>query len=242
MNTFADHRLRMGAALGVAGLVVFAAAGCGGDATTPASAGSEAAPSTSTAKVLKGAKLRTLLLPAGAMPKGFQLSPDGVRNTGDAVAPPSRTAVAPGKVCGMLQQTSWTRVSGIDSATFAQNDFVDAGHTNQFAQEIESYHGDDAQKVMSGLRKAFAHCASFTDTSDGMRIKVKLVRSALPGAGDEGIKAVQTSPAWQGGMTYVAIRVGNSVVTAFYSSSHADKGAAAVKMAKKIAQNVRSAS
>jgi hypothetical protein len=242
MKTSADHRLRMGATLGVASLIVFAATGCGGGATTHGSAGSNAAPSPSTAKVLKGIKLRSLLLPASAMPKGFQLNPDGVRNTGDAVAPPSTTTVAPGKVCGMFQQTSWTRVAGIGSATFAQNDYGDADHTSQFAQEIETYHGDDAQKVMSGLRKAFAHCASFTDTSNGMRIKVKLVRSALPGAGDEGIKAVQTSSAWQGGMTYVAVRVGNSVVTAFYTSSHADKGAAAVNMAKRIAQNVQSAS
>ncbi|HEV7935069.1 MAG TPA: hypothetical protein VGP70_22510 [Actinomadura sp.] len=239
MNTSVDYRLRMGAALGVAGLIAFTATGCGGGATT---AGSGASPTTSTAKVLKGGKLRSLLLPVSAMPKGFQLSADGVRNTGDAVAPSSSTPVAPGKVCGMLRQTSWTRVSGIGNATFAQNDFMDAGHTNQFAQEIDTFHGDDAQKVMSGLRKAFARCATFTDKADGMTAKVKLVRSALPGAGDEGIKAVQTSPAWEGGMTMVAIRVGNTIVTAFYSSSHADKGAAGVGMAKKIAKNVQSAS
>lgn len=242
MNSSADYRLRMGAALGVASLIVFAATGCGGDATTHSSAGSEAAPATSTAKVLTGTKLQSLLLPASTIPKGFQLNTDGARNTGNAVAPPSSTAVAPGKICGMLEQTSWIRASGIGSAAFAQNDFGDAGHTNQFAQEIDTYHGDDAQKAMSGLRKAFAGCTAFTDKSNGMTARIKLVRSALPGAGDEGIKAVATSPAWQGGMTLVAIRVGSTVVTAFYSSSHKDKGAAAVRMAKRIAKNVQSAS
>lgn len=242
MNTSADHRLRMGAALGVTGLIVLAATGCGADATTHSSAGSNASPASTTAKVLTGTKLKSLLLPAGAMPKGFRLNADGVRDTGNADMPSSSAAVPPGKVCGMFEQTSWIRTSGIDSAAFAQNDFGDAGHTNQFAQEIDAYHGGDARAAMSGLRKAFAGCAAFTDKSGGTTAKVKLVSSALPGAGDGGIKAVATSPVWQGGTTLVAIRVGSAVVTAFYSSSHPDKGAAAVRMAKTIAKNVQSAS
>jgi hypothetical protein len=242
MNTPSNARLRMGAALGMAGLIVLAAGGCGGAANTHGSAGSEAVSAAPAAKVLTGAKLKSLLLPASAMPKGFRLNADGVRDTGDSVAPSSSSPVARGKVCGMLMQTSWIQAAGIGSATFAQNDYGNAGHTDQVAQEIDTYHGDDAQKTMSGLRKAFAGCTAFTDKSSGVTAQVKLVRSPLHGAGDEGIKVVGTSPTWQGGMTLVAVRVGNAVVTTFYSASGHDKGAAAVKMAESLAKKVQSAS
>ncbi|MCW2883209.1 MAG: hypothetical protein JWL58_71 [Streptosporangiaceae bacterium] len=241
MNASADNRLRMGAALGMAGLIVLTAGGCQGGSTS-GSAGSGAASTATGAKMLMGTKLNSLLLPASAMPKGFRLNADGARNTGDSVSPRSSSPVPPGKVCDMLLQTSWSQAAGIDAATFAQNDYGDSSHTNQFAQEIDTYHGDDAQKTMSGLRKAFAHCAAFTDKTNGMTAKVKLVRSALRGAGDEGVKAVATSSLWQGGLTLVGVRVGNAVITTLYSSSHQDKGAAAVKMAETLAKKVRSAS
>lgn len=239
MNTPARNGFPMSAALGVAGVIVLAAGGCGSAATTSNPAGP-----TSTApavKVLTGTKLNSLLLPASAMPKGLQLNADGARNTGDSVQPGASNPVAPDKVCDMFRQTAWIRTAGIDSATFAQNDYVDAGHTNQFAQEIDTFHDADATKVMANLRKALAGCASFTDRSGGMTVKVKLVTSALSGTGDEGIKAVETSDAWQGETTLVAIRVGTAIVTTLYSSDHPDKSTAET-MTQQIAKSVQSES
>src|SRR4051812_41544313 len=89
-----DHRLRTGAALGMAGLMLLAATGCQDKSVTPGSAGSGAA---AKAKVLSGTKLNSLLLPASAMPMGFRLNADGVRNTGDSVSPPSSSPVPRGK-------------------------------------------------------------------------------------------------------------------------------------------------
>ena len=238
MNASADHRLRTGAALGMAGLMLLAAAGCQDKSTAPSSAGAGAP---SKAKVLSGTKLNSLLLPASAMPKGFKLNADGVRNTGDSVASPSSSPVPRDKVCGMLVETSWIRAAGIEGATFAQNDYGDPGQTSQVAQEIDTYHRDDAQKTMAALRKAFAGCTAFTEKTSGMTAKVKLVSSAVRGAGDEGIKAVVSSPIWEGGVTLAAVRVGNAVVTTLYSSTHRDKGAAAVKMAGELAKKVQSA-
>jgi hypothetical protein len=239
MKTFADTPLRMGAILAAAGLVVLAVGGCGGTAGSekPAKPSAKApAP-----KVLTGTELNVMLLPADAMPKGFKLNSDGARNSGDTLTEGSTDTVARSKVCGILLQTAWIRASGIEGAAFAQNDYAGPGQGGQFAQEIDTFHGDNAEKVMSALRKAFGQCASFTDKSDGMTAKVKVVRSSVPGMGDEAIKAVETSPAWQGGTTLVAARVGNAVVTTLYNSSGKDKGAAGVKMTKTIVESVQSA-
>jgi hypothetical protein len=241
MNTPAvANGLRMGVALGMAGLIVLAVSGCGGDVATPGAGGSGTASAAPQSTMLTGAKLKSLLLPASAMPKGLRLSADGARNTGVSVAPRATEPVVPGKVCPMFQQTAWIRASGISPATFAQNDYVDAGQTSQFAQEIDTFHGTDARTVMSKLRKAFAGCTAFVEKSDGVTAKTKLVKSTLPGVRDEGIKAVMTSPTYQGGVTLAAIRVGNTVVTILYSSTHG-KGTAGVKMAESIAQNVQHA-
>ncbi|GAA4579432.1 hypothetical protein GCM10023194_05070 [Planotetraspora phitsanulokensis] len=240
MKTFADTPLRMGAILAAAGLVVLATGGCGGTAgsenpvKTPAAAAQDP-------KVLTGGELNAMLLSADAMPKGFKINADGTRDSGDVLAEGSTSTVPRDKLCGILLQTAWIRAAGIDGAAFAQNDYLGPGRAGQFAQEIDTFQGDNAEKVMAALKKAFGQCASFIDKSDGTTAQVKLVRSAVPGVGDEAIKAVQTSPAWQGGTTLVAARVGNAVVTTLYSSSGKDKGAAGVKMTKAIVENVQAA-
>jgi hypothetical protein len=222
-----------------AGLVVLTTAGCFKPSPAEDASGS---PKPSAPNLLKGSKLNTLLLPASAMPKGFHISAEGARNSAEAVAPASKEPLPPGKVCEVFTQTAWIRAGGVANATFAQNDYVDAGRTNQVAQELDGFHGDDAQAAMAGLRKSLAGCAHYTQKSNGMVAKVKIVHSALKNTGDEAIKAVETSPVWEGGMTLVAVRVGTTVITVFYSSSHADKGAAAVKMARQLADNVSEAS
>lgn len=237
------NRSRVGATLAAGCLVVLSAAGCDIGAGSPSAAHS-ATPGAagSGPKLLKGSTLRSLLLPASEMPSGFRLNEEDARNSGDAVSPASSAPVAASEMCGILRQTAWIRVTGVGGATFAQNDYGNVAHTDQVAQEIDTFHGQDAQKAMTELRKAFTHCKRFTERSNGMVAKITLVGSRLHGVGDEGLKAVQTSPTYEGGMTLAAVRVGNAIVTTFYSSSHQDKGKAAVTMAEKIAKNVQNAS
>jgi hypothetical protein len=238
---------------GLVGMAVLAAAGCGGNssstppATTgssPATASSPATPVTSASPTaatatLTGSTLKTLLLPASTMPAGFKPDAQGARNTGTGVTQDSSTPVAASKVCNLLTGTSWILAAGVDSATFAQNDYLDGGHTQEIAQEIDTFSGSDATKVMSGLWQAFGHCRDFTQHYNGMTARTALVRSRPASAAYAAIKAVQTSPTFTGGTTLVAIRTGNAIVTVLYSSASKNEGAAALTLAEQIAQRVQ---
>jgi hypothetical protein len=237
------RRMRTGAVLAAASAAVLAAGGCQSGGAAQHSAGPKAASAPAApggAGVLKGTTLKSLLLPAGAMPKGFRLIPDDTQDTGDGGSA-AGTPIPAAEMCDALGQTSWIRVAGITSATFAQNGYGNAAHTDEIAQEIDTFRGDDARRVMAKLREVFAHCATFTDKGSPVA-KVKLRAATVHSAGDQALKAVETSPTWQGGTTLAAVRVGNTIVTTLYSSSHADKGAAAVTMAEKIAKKVQTAS
>ena len=250
--------LRGAGVVGLVGMAVLAAGGCGGNSTTtpPAATGSSSAgasspatPATSASApasasdsasaTLTGSTLKTLLLPASTMPAGFKLDTQGARNTGPGVAQDSSSPVPANKVCNLLTGTSWILAAGVDSATFAQNDYLDAGHTQEIAQEIDTFGGSDATKVMSGLWQAFGHCRGFTQRYNGMTAKTTLVRSRPTSAAYAAIKAVQTSPTFTGGTTLAAIRTGNAIVTVLYSSSSSNKGAAALTLAEQIAQRVQ---
>ncbi|MFL6056841.1 MAG: hypothetical protein ACJ72W_28675 [Actinoallomurus sp.] len=237
------RRVRTGAVLAAASAAVLAAGGCQSGGAAQHSAGPKAASAPAApagANVLKGSTLKSLLLPAGAMPKGFRLIPDITRDTGDDGSGAS-TPIPAAEICDALGQTSWIRVAGIASATFAQNGYGNAAQTDEIAQEIDTFRGDDAQRVMAKLRKVFAHCATFTDKSASPVAKIKLKTATVHGAGDQAMKAVETSPTWQGGTTLAAVRVGNAIVTMLVSSSHADKGAAAVTLAERVAKKVKAA-
>ena len=247
--------LRGAGVAGLVGMAVLAAAGCGGSSsTTPlaatgpssATASSPATPATSaspsaSAATLTGSTLNTLLLPASTMPAGFKLDTQGARNTGAGVAQDSSSPVAASKVCNLLTGTSWILAAGMDSAMFAQKDYLDGGHTQEIAQEIDTFSGSDATKVMSGLWQAFGHCRDFTQHDNGMTATTTLVRSRPTSAAYAAIKAVQTSPTFTGGTTLVAIRTGNAIVTVLYSSSSKNEGAAALTLAEQIAQRVQHA-
>lgn len=239
------HRLLHAGALLLLPLALAACSSGSGTGAAPSTGSSPAAktsaPADPNAGLLTGRKLKTLLLPASSMPRGFKESPDGAVNTGDTFTPPSSGPVPAGSACNMLTSTSWIRAAGIGSASFAQNDYAD-GSTGQFAQEIDDFRGAGARAVMSRLNTVFRGCAAFKGKSDQGTFPVKLRTSPLPGVGDEAFKAVMTSSAWQGGETMVAARVGNSVVTTFYSSSGSDNGAAVVPMTKRLVENLKSAS
>ncbi|GII53427.1 hypothetical protein Pth03_18160 [Planotetraspora thailandica] len=238
MNIPVHSRLRMRTV--AVGLVVLTAGGCGGTAGGEKPAAGAPSSTAPAVKVLNGTQLNHLLLPAKAMPKGFTIDPSGTQNSGSDLTPRTDEPVPASKLCGTFLETAWIRVAGIGQAAFAQNQYVGPDGNGQIAQEIDSFHGEDAEKAMAQVKKALANCASFTSTSDGATARVKMVSSKLPGVGDEAVKVIQSSPDWQGGETLVAARTGNVVVTAFYNSVGADKGSAVVKMTKTIVDGVES--
>jgi hypothetical protein len=209
----------------------------GGPAVASKSAVQES-PADPNAGLLDGTALRGTLLDRGALPGGFHELGKYRRDSGSTFGPPSTGPVATAKQCRRLGGTSWIMVADIGSAAFAQDDFQDS-YGDEFAEEADSFRGHDAQTVLTRLWQAFGTCAHYRDKQDGNTAKITVARSRLAGGA---VKAVSTSPAWLGGQTIVAIRVGHTVVPTLYSSSKDDQGAAAVRLAEKIAGQVRSAS
>jgi hypothetical protein len=210
-------------------------------ATSTSSPHASASASSSAPASLNGTKLGATLLPAVAMPHGFELDPSSPRNTGDSTPSDTTQPVSPSQQCLLLDGTSWIIATGITAGSFAQNDYLTADKTAEIAQEADAYSGGDAQHVMDVLWQVFGRCAQFTDDSGGTNAAITMTRSKLSGVGDQAYEAVQTSPAWYGGNTLVAIRVGNVIVTCFESSPGNDKGSAALRYAESIATKVSSA-
>ena len=241
------------------GLLVLAAAGCstGGSASTAtsspaiptsapaglpsASPGFDSAGSASPSATLDGNTLYSLLLPTSAMPKGFRIDSSGTRNSGQALPQDASQPVSAKQACNLLTGTSWILAGGINSSDFAENDYTNTGKTEEIAQEVDFFQPGDATKVMSRLWQVFGRCRSFTQQAAGTTAKTSMTRARLRKVDNGGIKAVQLSPVLDGGTTLVAIRVGDAVVTCLDSSAGSDDGAAAVTLAKHIAQRVRTA-
>jgi hypothetical protein len=195
-------------------------------------------PSDPNAGLLTGTKLKSLLVTD--MPPGFSLDSTGSVDTGDSYQQPSAAPAAATPDCTRLTATAWIGLAGLGAVSFAQNDYLDSAK-NEIAQEIDVYQGTTAQTVMTRLKQVFAACATFKSTEQGMAATVHVVTSAAPDLGPDAIKAVQSSPSWQGGTTLVAARVDNAVVTAFYSSSTSTKGAQVVGLATQIVQQLKTA-
>lgn len=238
---------RFGVVLSMA-LIVLAAGGCANSGTPKASAGSTTSPTASaqatasTAKaILTGTKLNSMLLSARDFPAGFTDYKPGARNTADGVSPDSATSIPAKQVCDRLTSTSWIEVGGLDGATFAQREYDNRGRTSTIGEEVDTFDGNDAQKVMSRLWTAFGRCKSFTQAYSGMQAATTTARVKLSVAGAQAIKAVETSPMFKGGTTLVAIRIGNSIVTCIYSSQSSNLGAPAVTWAERIGQRLAAA-
>jgi hypothetical protein len=175
------------------------------------------------------------------MPRGFAEERLGTLNTGPQ--PPSDTPspVPPGQACPGFEQTGWIRVAGVSTGDFAQSDYLNANHSAEVAQEIDVFTGDDAQQAMTTLWTQFGQCASFSYPTNGTTEKATLRSKKLTGIGDAAIEAVSVSPAFDGGLTLVAARVGNAIITVLDSSPSSNLGAPAVSYATQIAQRLRSA-
>lgn len=125
--------------------------------------------------------------------------------------------------CTKLSGTSWTNITGITGVSFAQNDYVDKNTSSEVAQQVDVYRGTTAQTVIGALGKLAAACPSYTDGQTNGKVTVS--EKAAAGLGDAAYTITLTSPAWQGGTTLVAARVGTAVVTVL-ASSGTDTGAA----------------
>lgn len=200
-----------------------------------------ASPSTSVPASLDGTQLSAALLPASSMPRGFKPDPSGERDTGHSTASDTTQQVPASKECSLLTGTSWIAATGIVAGSFAQNDYINRANTEEITQEADAYDGSDAQRVMQTLWHLFGKCSHFTVNSGGTSAATTMTRSKLSGVGDQAYEAVQTSPAFLGGATLVAVRVGNVIVTCLDSSTGNDKGSAALQYAERIATKVRSA-
>lgn len=209
-------------------------------ATTSASAataspGTTAVPGSTGARLLTGDKLAAVLLRVGVLPKGYKANADATRDSGKELAPVAGGGAV--GACGALEQTGWVRIAGIESASFAQGDFLNPKR-EEFSQEVDTFQGSGAQTVMTRIQQAFTRCAHFTDSDSGSPVPVKVKSGPIAGSDGLSIKAVLTSDHWDGGTTLVATRVGNSVITTFYNVQSADLGAADVAFTQKIAKNL----
>jgi hypothetical protein len=175
------------------------------------------------------------------LPSGFKVDPSGTLNSASQLPSDSPQPIPASKVCVTFTQTAFIRAAGITANDFAQSDYVDAGRTEEIAEEIDIFTGTDAQTAMTTLWQDFGKCASFSYPSNGTTASTRLTRSQLPGVGDFAIKAVLVSPIFRGGTTLVAVRAGSQIITTLYSSGGSDLGSPAVGWAEQIAQRLRAA-
>ena len=220
-----------------------AACSSGGASTAAAGSGGAASAAASSAaagdKPLAGTALKSLLLPASAVPAHLAADPSGSRSTGADLYAPSSAPVSAAKACQSLDASSWISAAGIGSASFAQNDYDDSSG-DMFAQEIDGFQGGDAKAVMAQLKAVFTKCASFKVKQDGATYTAKLSQKKLSGLGDDAVQAVITSSSWDGGETLVAVRVGQHVVTTMYNDQKTT-GSAVVPLAGRLVARVEAA-
>ncbi|KPI11653.1 hypothetical protein OV450_3126 [Actinobacteria bacterium OV450] len=191
-------------------------------APAPASASAAAAaPSADPDKgLLTGKQLKAALAPASFFAPGFTAEPADARDTGTTYRLPA-TADVPQPDCTKLGGTSWTDITGISGVSFAQDAYVNKNSSEEFAQEIDVYRDTTATTVLDALGQISKACPSYSD--EATHSTVTVTEKPLTGIGDGAWAITETSPAWQGGTTLVAARVGTSVVTVLVSSS-SDKG------------------
>lgn len=234
--------LRLGLAATVASLIAGCSAASSSSAgSSPPSAAVTTPAATPSATALSGSQLAGILLPASSMPSGYKLDPSATRDTASQVPSDTAKSVPASQVCETFTQTAFIRAVGITAGDWAQSDYINAGQSEEIAQEIDVYTGTDAQKAMATLWQEFGKCSSFSYESNGTSVSNTLTRSQLPGEGDGAIKAVIVAPAFDGGETIVAIRVGSQVITTLDSSSANDLGSPAVGYAEQVAQRLQAA-
>ena len=227
--------------LGLAAALTFLIAGCSTASTSSVTASPPSArATTSSATALSGPQLARILLPASSMPKGYKTG-SAARDTGSQLPSDTAQPMPASQVCQAFTQSSYIRVVGIAADVWAEGDYISADQSQEIFEEIDTFTGNDAQKAMATLWQEFGKCSSFSYKSNGTTASSTLTRSRLPGEGNDAIKAVIVSPAFEGGETLVAIRMGSQIITTLDSASGQDLGSPAVGYADQIAQRLRAA-
>ena len=229
-------RLLPAAAALLAAALPLAAAACttGSPPAPDKAAGARSAapsPANPDAGLLTGTQLKGLLEPRSYFPRGYARDPAGTRDTGSGYQEPTATSVAKPK-CGLLGATSWTSITGISGASFAENVYVNRVSSSEIAQEIDVYPGTASRAVMHKLGAVATACPWYTDAQTGRRATVG--EQASPRFAEGGYVITVTDPAWRSGTTLVAARAGTAVVTVL-STDGADNGhASAMRLASQL--------
>jgi len=197
-------------------------------AASPPPAPSPAGPD---AGLLTGAQLKGLLEPRAYFPHGYVRNPAGTRDTGPGYQQPGTTDVAKPE-CRLLGATSWTSITGISGVSFAEDAYTDKASSSEIAQEIDVYRGTTARAVMRKLGAVGAACPWYTDAQTGTRATVSEKASTRFPEG--GYVITVTDPAWRGGTTLVAARVGTAVVTVLSTDGPDNGHASAMRLAAQL--------
>ncbi|MFF3890577.1 hypothetical protein [Streptomyces sp. NPDC001914] len=222
------HPSRAAKALLAAAVLPLALTACSSATGTSSSSSSTTAKKPTkepNAGLLTGAQLKKALAPASFFADGFAVDPSGARDSGTTYTAPS-SAPAAKPDCTLLGGTSWISITGHEGVSFAQNDYVSKNTTEDIAQEIDTFRGTTAAKVMADLKKAVATCATYTDADT--HTKVKVTGADTTGLGDAAYTITLTNSAWQNGTTLIAAQSGTDVVTVL-STDGTDNGAATAK-------------
>jgi len=174
------------------------------------------------------------------MPNGYVADSSTTRYDGQALPQDVPSPLPASQECGALAQTASIRAAGINTADFAQATYANQSRTAMITEEIDAFQGADARNAMTALWHAFGLCKTFDQEYAGVAAPTSLTRSALRGTWP-GIKAVEISPTYEGGLTLVFIRVGYAIVTVLDSSTGSDDGSAAISMAERLADRLAAA-
>lgn len=224
--------------LGLAVVLTCLIAGC--SAASPSAVTASPRATTASAAALSGAQLAGILLPASALPKGLKAG-SATRDTGSQAPSDSAQPVPASQVCAAFTQTSYIRVAGIEANVWAEGDYLSETQDREVFEQIDTFTGNDAQKVMATLWQQFGKCSSFSYESNGTTAASTLTRSRVPGEGGNAAKAVIVSPVFEGGQTLAVVRVGSQIITTLDSSPGKDLGSQALGYAEQIAQRLRAA-
>jgi hypothetical protein len=203
--------------IAIAAVLPLALAGCSSFAASTASAGTSGAASSanSSAGLLTGSRLKTALVTTG-IPSGYAANSSATLDSGSDYQTPGASATASPK-CVNLEATSWVNLAGYESVSFAQNDYVNNGSSEEFAQEVDAYEGSTAQTVLANLAKMAATCPSFTDSGTSSTVKVAVATGTS--LGDGTVTITLTDPSWSSSETLVAVRVGQNVISVLNSAT-----------------------
>jgi hypothetical protein len=200
----------------------------------PATAAS-AATANPDAGLLTGTQLKAALAPASWFPAGFTMGTTGAVNTGSHYQSPE----PPGRLpCSRLEETSWIDLADVGFVSFAQNDYIDKASTEEYAQEIDVYQGTGARRVMTRLSNLPRTCPTFRDgIASGSTVTV--ARIAPPRLGYQAVALTLADPAWQGGETLEAIRIGTAVITVWFSADSGPGTAQATALARTVLRDLK---